>query len=75
MYHRAAKRNVEQIADDVDWEDVDNESTSPFKPTDTEQQCCAFETNTAKNVIAVDHSNDAGVLETFTAFNTKLHAL
>ena len=49
---------------------MDNESTSSFKPADTDQQCCAFEMNTAKNVIAVDHSNDAGVLEAWTTFNT-----
>ena len=50
-------------------------SLAATKPTDTEQERQNFETNTAEDVIAVDHSNAPGLPETFAAFQTKLTAL
>ena len=70
--HGASKPDAEKDADDADWEELDARTT---KPTDAEQERQAFETNSAETVIAVDHSTDPGLLETFTAFQTKLHAL
>ena len=71
----AAKPDAEQNIDDVDWENLDTEGAHPTKPTDAEQKCQEFETNTAEDVIAVDHSNDPGLLETFAAFQTKLQSV
>ena len=51
------------------------EGRGPAKPTEAEQERQAFETNTAEDVIAVDHSSDPGLLETFAAFQTKLSAV
>ena len=44
-------------------------------PTEAKHEKMNFETNAAEDVIAVDHSNDPGLLETFAAFQTKLHAV
>ena len=54
---------------------MDDGSLEATKPTDAEQERQNFETNTAEDVIAVDHSNAPGLLETFGAFQTKLAAL
>ena len=64
----AAKPVVEQNADDTLWEDLDTKYGDAAKPTDAEQERQAFETNTAEDVIAVDHSNDPGLLEAVAAF-------
>ena len=73
--HGAAKPNAAQDDDGEDWEDVDDGSLEATKPTDAEQERQNFDTNTAEDVIAVDHSNEPGLLETFAAFQTKLTAL
>ena len=69
--HGAAKPNAAQDDDGEDWEDVDDGSLEATKPTDAEQERQNFDTNTAEDVIAVDHSNEPGLLETFAAFQTK----
>ena len=53
---------------------MDDGSLEATKPTDAEEERQHFETNTAEDVIAVDHSNAPGLLETFAAFQTKLTA-
>jgi len=73
--HGAAKPDAQHDADDEDWEQLDDGALEAAKPTDAEQECQAFHTNTAEDVIAVDHSNQPGLLETFAAFQTKLIAL
>ena len=45
------------------------------KLTDAERERQTFETNSVEDVIAVDHSNDPGLLETFAAFQTKLSVM
>ena len=65
-------------ADDPDeeaWEELESEQCSTVKPTEAEQERQTFETNTAEDVIAVDHSNQPTLLETFAAFQTKLSVL
>ena len=54
---------------------MDDGSLEATKPTDAEQERQNFDTNTAEDVIAVDHSNEPGLHETFAAFQTKLTAL
>ena len=73
--HGAAKPNAEQDQDTEDWEDLDDNILEATKPTDAEQERQTFDTNTAEDVIAVDHSNEPGLLETFAAFQTKLTSL
>ena len=59
--------------EDEEWEQLDDDAHgSAVKPTDAEQERQTFETNTAEDVIAVDHSNEPALLETFGAFQTKL---
>ena len=59
--------DAEQNGDDNDWEDLDGAAVDPAKPTRSEIEHQAFDTNTAEDVIAVDHSNQPGTLETFAA--------
>ena len=73
--HGAAKPDAEQECDDENWEQLDDGTLEAAKPTDAEKERQAFDTNTAEDVIAVDHSNQPGLLETFAAFQTKLTAL
>ena len=73
--HGPAKANAEQGDDGEDWEDLDDGSFEATKLTDAEQERQTFDTNTAEDVIAVDHSNEPGLHETFAAFQTKLTAL
>ena len=73
--HGAAKPNAEQDDGNDDWEDLDDGSLEATKPTNAEQERQTFDTNTAEDVIAVDHSNEPGLLETFAAIQTKLTAL
>ena len=73
--HGAAKPDAQHDADDEDWEQLDDGALEAAKPTDAEQERQAFHTNTAEDVIAVDHSNQPSLLETFAAFQTKLTAL
>ena len=65
-----AKPTEDHNADDIEWED-----TKQSQPTDADCEAQQFETSTAEDVIAVDHSNDPGLLETFAAFQTKLQAV
>ena len=71
--HTAPQPNTEQS--DEEWEQMDDGSLDPANLTDTEQERQTFDTNTAEDVIAVDHSNEPGLLETFAAFQTKLAGL
>ena len=73
--HSAAKPDATHEAEEEEWEQLEQETLEAAKPTDAERERQAFETNTAEDVIAVDHSNDPGLLETFAAFQTKLVAL
>ena len=73
--HGAAKPNAEEGDDVEDWEDLDDGSLEATKLTDAEQERQTFDTNTAEDVIAVDHSNELGLHETCAAFQTKLTAL
>ena len=73
--HGAATPDAEQECEDEDWEQLDDATLEAAKPTDAEKERQAFDTNTAEDVIAVDHSNQPGLLETFAAFQTKLTAL
>ena len=73
--HGAAKPDAEENADDEDWEQLAEEKLEAAKPTDAEQERQAFDTNTAEDVIAVDHSAEPGLQETFAAFQTKLTAV
>ena len=73
--HGAAKPDAEHNADDEDWEQLDDGKLEAAKPTDAEQERQAFDTNTAEDVIAVDHAAEPGLLETFAAFQTKLTAM
>ncbi len=73
--HCIAKPRTGESADDAEWEQVGKEAERAAEPTDAERAQHAFETNTAETVIAVDHTNDPGLLETFAAFQTKLHAV
>ena len=73
--HGAAKPVEKDNADDADWEEVDTTTTAAASPTEAEHEAMKFETNTAEDVIAVDHSNDPGLLETFGAFQSKLQAV
>ena len=73
--HGAEQPDAAADGDAVDWEPLDTKGPEACKPTEAEQERQAFETNTAEDVIAVDHSNDPGLLETFAAFQTKLHAV
>jgi hypothetical protein len=73
--HGAAKPIGKDDADDADWEEVDTTTAEAVQLTETEQETMKFETNTAEDVIAVDHSNDPGIHETFAAFQTKLQAV
>ena len=54
---------------------MDDGSLEATRPTDAEQERQNFDTNTAEDVIVVDHSNEPGLHETFAAFQTKLTAL
>ena len=58
-----------------EWEQIDDGSLDLANLTDTEQERQTFDTNTAEDVIAVDHSNEPGLLETFAAFQTTLAGL
>ena len=58
--------------DGDEWEEMGND---PTRPTDAEQEHQTYDTNTAEDVIAVDHSDQPNVLETFAAFQTKLRAM
>ena len=73
--HCVTKPRAGESADDAEWEQVGKEAERAAEPTDAERAQHAFETNTAETVIAVDHTNDPGLLETFAAFQTKLHAV
>ena len=73
--HGAAKPVEKDNADDADWEEAGTTTHTAESPTEAEHETMKFETNTAEDVIAVDHSNDPGVLETFAAFQTKLQAV
>ena len=73
--HGAAKPVEKDDADDADWEELDTTTADAGSLTQAEHERMKFETNTAEDVIAVDHSNDPGLLETFTAFQTKLQAV
>ena len=73
--HCVAKPRAGESADDAEWEQVGEEAERAAEPTDAERAQHAFETNTAEAVIAVDHTNDPGLLETFAAFQIKLHAV
>ena len=73
--HGAAKPDAEENADDEDWEQLAEEKLEAAKPTDAEQERQAFDTNTAEDVIAVDHSAEPGLQETFAAFQTRLTAM
>ena len=70
--HDASKPVVGQASDDAEWENADSATGGPCSCTDAERQRMEVETNTAEDVIAVDHSNGPGLLETFTAFQVKL---
>ena len=59
-------------SDEEAWEELEPEQCSAVKPIEAEQERQTFETNTAEDVIALDHSNHPGDLETFAAFQTKL---
>ena len=62
--------------DDVEErEDLGDGVLESGKPTDAEQERQHYDTNTAEDVIAVDHSSEPGLLETFAAFQTRLMAL
>ena len=73
--HCLAKPRAGESADDAEWEQVGEELGRVAEPTDVEREQYAFEANTAETVIAVDHTNDPGLLQTFAAFQTKLHAV
>ena len=73
--HGAAKPNAEEGDDVEDWEDLDDGSLEATNLTDAEQERQTFDANTAEVVIAVDHSNEPGLHETFAAFQTKLAVL
>ena len=73
--HCLAKPRAGESADDAEWEQVGEEAKRAAEPTDAERAQYAFETNTAETVIAVDHTNDPGLLQTCAAFQTKLHAV
>ena len=73
--HGAAKPNAAKGDDVEDWEDLDDGSLEATKLTDPEQERQTFDTNTAEDVIAVGHSNEPGIHETFAAFRAKLTAL
>ena len=73
--HGAAKPVSADTTDDAEWEELDSNAVDPTLPSEAERQKMEFETNTAEDIIAVDHSNDPGLLETFAAFQTKLQTL
>jgi len=61
-----------------DAEDEDNaeyEEQDVDEPGEEDKVKRMYETNMAETVIAVDHSKEPGLLETFAAFQTKLGAL
>ena len=55
-------------SDEEAWEELESEHCSAVKPTEAEQERQMCETNTAEDMIAVDHSNQPTLLETFAAF-------
>ena len=73
--HGAAKPGAEPEDDAKEWEELGEGALDAAKPTAAEQEQQAFDTNTAEDIIAVDHSNEPGLLETFAAFQTKLIAV
>ena len=56
--HGAAKPVTEDTTDNPDWEELDTVAVDAALPTEAEHEKMNFETNTAEDVIAVDHSND-----------------
>ena len=54
--HGSAAKPVDDL-DEVTWEELESEQCSAVKPTEAEQERQTFETNTAEDVIAVDHGN------------------
>jgi hypothetical protein len=73
--HGAAKPVETDSADADDWEEMNTNTVDAAEPTEAERSRMEFETNTAEDIIAVDHASEPGVLETFAAFQTKLQAL
>ena len=73
--HGVSQAHAAQDDDGEEWEDLDDGVLEGGKATDAEQERLHYDTNTAEDVIAVDHSNEPGLLETFAAFQTKLTAL
>jgi hypothetical protein len=63
---------AEEHNHDDEWEEMDDDPTCI---TEAERQHQTFDTNTSEDVIAVDHSDQPNVLETFAAFQTKLRAM
>ena len=58
-----------------EWEDLGDGVLEGDKRTVAEQERQHYDTNTAEDVIGLDHSNEPALLDTFAAFQTKLMAL